>query len=108
MPALQATSLAGVAGGSCLAHARYPVSHPLVPSAMRPVAAALLIGCVAVTALLGALLAHHTREGALDAAADAVIRAGVGGHPAALNRLAMTGDWLFPGGGGPGPLFSSP
>lgn len=76
-----------------MAHARYPVSHPLVPSAMRPVAAALLIGCVAVTALLGALLAHHTREGALDAAADAGIRAGVGGYPAALNRLAMIGDW---------------
>jgi undecaprenyl-diphosphatase len=61
---------------------------------MRPIAATVLAGCVATTVLLGALLAHHTREGALDAAADAGIRAGVGGHPAALNRLEAIGDWL--------------
>jgi membrane-associated phospholipid phosphatase len=61
---------------------------------MRPIATALLLGCVAITALLGALLAHHAREDALDAAADAGIRAGVGGYPAALDRLVMIGDWL--------------
>lgn len=77
-----------------MAHARYPVSRPLVPPALRPLAAALLTACVALTVLLGALLAHHTRESTLDAAVDARIRSGLGGHPAALHRLSMLGDWL--------------
>jgi membrane-associated phospholipid phosphatase len=94
MPALRMTGLAGVAGGNCLAHARYPASCPLVPPAMRSLAAAILTACVAITVILGALLAHHTREGTLDAAVDARIHDGLGGHPAALNRLAMLGDWL--------------
>ena len=61
---------------------------------MRPFAAAILTACLAITVILGALLVHHTREGTLDAAVDARIQAGLGGHPAALNRLAMLGDWL--------------
>ena len=88
------TGLADVAGGCCLAHVRCSVSRPLVPPAMRPRAAALLTACVAITVILGALLAHHTQAGPLDAAVDARVRAGLGGHPAALNRLAMLGDWL--------------
>ena len=68
--------------------------RPLVPAALRPWVAALLAVCVAITVLLGVLLAHHTRAGSIDAAADAQIRADLGGHPVLLNRLAGLGDLL--------------
>jgi undecaprenyl-diphosphatase len=61
---------------------------------MRPLAAALLAACVAITVILGALLAHHTREDTLDAVVDARVQAGIGGHLGVLNRLAMLGDRL--------------
>ena len=66
--------------------------RPLVPPALRPVVTALLIVCVAATVLLGALFAHHRQPGALDAAVDARIQAGVGGQRKILNYLAELGD----------------
>lgn len=66
--------------------------RPLVPLALRPVVAALLIGCVAATVFLIALFAHHRQPGALDAAVDARIQAGVGGQRKILNYLAELGD----------------
>lgn len=58
---------------------------------MRPAATALLVVCVATTVLLGTLFAHHRQAGALDAAVDARIQAGLG-HWRVLNDLAALGD----------------
>ena len=77
-----------------MAKQRRTVLRPLVPAALRPWAVALLAVCVAITVLLGVSLAHHTRAGSIDAAADAQIRADLGGHPVLLNRLAGLGDLL--------------
>jgi membrane-associated phospholipid phosphatase len=72
-----------------------PGSRALVPPAMRPLAALLLAACVGVTAILGTLFAHHRRAGALDAAVDARVRAGIGQHPALLSQVAQLGDWTI-------------
>jgi membrane-associated phospholipid phosphatase len=71
---------------------RHTVLRPLVPPAMRPLAVAILAVCVTITVLLGALFAHHTRPGSLDAAVDVRIQADLGGHPALLNNLAALGN----------------
>jgi undecaprenyl-diphosphatase len=66
--------------------------RPLLPSAVRPLAAVLVAVCVTVTALLGAWLAHQTEPGRLDTAVDDWVRVAIGGHPAILNRLVQLGD----------------
>jgi membrane-associated phospholipid phosphatase len=66
--------------------------RPLLPSAGRRLASALLAGCVAVTVLLGVWLTHRSRAGWLDSAVDGRVRASLGGHPAVLNLLAGLGD----------------
>jgi membrane-associated phospholipid phosphatase len=75
-----------------LEHLPRPVPRPLLPAAVRPLAAGLLAVCVAVTVLLGAWFRHHTRAGWLDTAVDVRVRAGLGGHLATLNLLAGLGD----------------
>jgi membrane-associated phospholipid phosphatase len=84
--------LADVTGGGSSEHLRCSVVRPLVPPAMRPLAAALLAACVAITVILGGLLAHHTRDGSLDAVVDAWVRAGIGGQLGVLNRIETLGD----------------
>jgi hypothetical protein len=59
---------------------------------MRPLVSALLVVCIVTTALLGALFAHHTRPGWLDATLDARIQADLDGHLALLNYLAGLGN----------------
>lgn len=66
--------------------------RPLLPAAVRPLAAALLAVCVTVAALLGAWLMHERRAGWLDAAIDARLRDSLGGHPAVLNFVVQLGD----------------
>jgi membrane-associated phospholipid phosphatase len=66
--------------------------RPLVPPTLRPVAATLLIVCVAATVSLSALFHHHRQPGAIDAAVDAWIQASVGGQRKILNYLAELGD----------------
>jgi membrane-associated phospholipid phosphatase len=73
---------------------RRSIPRPLVPPAMRPFAVALLVACVAITVILGALFAHHARAGTLDTAVDAWIQAGLGGHLRLLNQLAGLGGWI--------------
>lgn len=75
-----------------LEHLPRPVPRPLLPAAVRPLAAALLAVCVAVTVFLGAWFRHHTRAGWLDTAVDVRVRAGLGGHLVILNLLAGVGD----------------
>jgi membrane-associated phospholipid phosphatase len=75
-----------------LEHLPRPVPRPLLPAAVRPLTAALLAACVAVTVLLGAWFRHHTRAGWLDTAVDVRVQASLGGHLATLNLLAGFGD----------------
>lgn len=66
--------------------------RPLVPAAMRPLATAILGGCAAGTAVLGALVAGQTRPGPLDRWVDARIQGGLGGQWRGLQYLAAIGD----------------
>ncbi|HLK74917.1 MAG TPA: phosphatase PAP2 family protein [Streptosporangiaceae bacterium] len=77
-----------------LEHPQRAASRPLVPAAMRSLAAAILAGCAAVTVLLGTLFAHQTRAGPLDAWVDARIRSGLGGQRTVLNDLSGLGDLM--------------
>jgi membrane-associated phospholipid phosphatase len=69
-----------------------PVPRPLLPAAVRPVAAVVLASCVAVTAFLGAWFAHQQQAGSLDQAVDARIRASLESHYAVLNQVVQLGD----------------
>jgi membrane-associated phospholipid phosphatase len=75
-----------------LEHTLRSGTRPLVPAAMRSLAAAVLTVCAAVTAVLGALVAHQARAGSLDAWVDARIQAGLGGQRRVLNDLSGLGD----------------
>jgi undecaprenyl-diphosphatase len=59
---------------------------------MRPLATAILAGCAAVTAVLGALVAGQTRAGPLDRWVDARIQSALGAHWRGLEDLAGIGD----------------
>jgi membrane-associated phospholipid phosphatase len=71
---------------------RHPAPRPLLPSAARRPAAAVLAACVAVTAVLGVLVAHQAQAGWLDSAIDARIRSALGGHLTLLHRVALPGS----------------
>jgi len=77
-----------------LEHPQRAAPRPLVPAAMRSLAVAILAGCAAVTVLPGALFAHQTRAGSLDAWVDARIQAGLGGQRRVLNDLSGLGDLM--------------
>lgn len=64
---------------------------PLLPGRLRPVAAALLAVCAAVTVFLGAQFAGQSRPGRLDSAVDGPIIA-AGRHIPVLSLLALLGD----------------
>jgi len=68
--------------------------RPLVPAAMRPAAAAVLVVCAAVMAVLGALVAGQTRAEPLDSLVDSRIRGGLGGQWRVLEDLAGLGDLM--------------
>jgi membrane-associated phospholipid phosphatase len=68
--------------------------RPLVPAAMRSSAAVILVVCVAVTALLGALVAGQASAGPVDSWVDARIRNGLGGQWRGLEDLAGIGDLM--------------
>jgi len=66
--------------------------RPLLPRAVRPLAAWLLVGCVAVTAFLGAWSAHQSRAGWLDRSVDARVQASLGSQRAFLSHVVLLGD----------------
>jgi undecaprenyl-diphosphatase len=68
-----------------------PAARPLLAPAARRPALVALAACVAVTAFLGLLFAHHTQPGWLDTAIDARLQSGLGGHPALLTRVSLLG-----------------
>ena len=63
----------------------------LLPGTFRPLAAALVVGCVALTTVLALLSAGRTRPGWLDTAVDRWVQGSLGRHPYLLNPLANLG-----------------
>ena len=66
--------------------------RPLIPPTARPLAGGLLVCCVAVTAVLGALFAHQAHPTWLDRAVDHPIAASIGAHVGASQALAYPGQ----------------
>jgi membrane-associated phospholipid phosphatase len=66
---------------------REPVPQQLVPTRLRLPVAVLLASCVALTAILAALLVGRGRPGWLDSVVDPRIQAGLGRFPALLAWL---------------------
>jgi membrane-associated phospholipid phosphatase len=77
-----------------LEDARRTGSRPLVPAAMRPAAAAVLVVCAAVTAVLGALVAGQARAEPLDRWVDSRIQGGLSGQWRVLEDLSGLGDLM--------------
>ena len=71
---------------------RPAISRPLLPAAIRPVAAVLLAVCVTVTVFLGTRVWHQTLPGWPDTAVDMRVRVIFGGYRAILNYLVVLGD----------------
>jgi len=69
-----------------------PAARPLLPPAARVPAVVVLAVCVVVAAVLGAMYAHQSQAGWLDAKADAWVQSLLAGHPALLNRVALLGS----------------
>ncbi len=67
-----------------------PPRRLLTPGA-RPLAATVVVACLAVTALLGALVWHQTQAGWLDGAVDLRVRAAIGGHWRLLDFVVLFG-----------------
>src|SRR5215472_3225313 len=66
--------------------------RPLLPPSARRPAALILAICVLVTAFLGALFAHQTQPGWLDAAIDTRLGHSVFAHWALLRRASIFGS----------------
>ena len=77
-----------------LAQPQRPAPRPLLALAARRQAVAILAVCVLVTAFLGALFAHQTQPGWLDAAIDARIRGSAVGHWVVQRRAFILGSPL--------------
>src|SRR6516164_8393095 len=65
--------------------------RPLLPPAMRRMAALVVTGCAAVTASLALAFAGQARPDGLDAAVDAHVRSGLGQYQEQLRVLAKLG-----------------
>ena len=70
---------------------RRAAPRPLLRPALRRPAAALVAGCVAVTASLALAFAGQSHPNRLDAVIDGTVRGGLAGHPAPLHLLADLG-----------------
>ena len=68
--------------------------QPLLSVPVRPLAVALLLACVAVVAVLGALTAHQSQAGPVDARIDAAITAALGSHVRAIQLTVDLGEPL--------------
>jgi len=65
--------------------------RPLLPRAVRPLAAALLVGCLAITAVLGAWYAHQSQAGWLDRSVDGRVQASLVSQRAILSHVVQLG-----------------
>jgi membrane-associated phospholipid phosphatase len=66
-------------------------ARPLLPTAARPLAVAIVAVCILVMAVQGVWLRHGMEIGWVDTAVDAKVRAGLGGHPMLLAVLVWPG-----------------
>ena len=66
-------------------------ARPLLPTAARPLAVAIVVVCVLVIAVQGVWLRHGMETGWVDATFDAKVRASLGGHPLLLAVLVWPG-----------------
>jgi membrane-associated phospholipid phosphatase len=71
---------------------QFPAPGPLLARAVRPLAAALVVICVAVTVFLGDRFVGQGRPGRLDMAVDHRIRAALGWHQGLLKAITAIGD----------------
>jgi membrane-associated phospholipid phosphatase len=77
-----------------LAQPRRPAPRPLLPPAARRPALVAVAVCVGITAFLGVLFAHQAQPSWLDMVIDTRVRAGLGGHPLLLKRVARPGSTI--------------
>jgi membrane-associated phospholipid phosphatase len=66
-------------------------ARPLLPPTARPLAVAIVVVCVLVTAVQGVWLRHGMETGRVDTAVDAKVLASLGGHPVLLAVLVWPG-----------------
>jgi membrane-associated phospholipid phosphatase len=67
-------------------------SAPLLGERARWPAAAVLVGCAAVTAVLGVLVNHRYQPGGLDRAIDRRVQSALYGHHYTLSKLVTAGQ----------------
>ena len=68
-----------------------PAARPLLPTAVLPLAVAIVVVCVLVMAVQGVWIRHGMETGWLDTAVDANVKASLGGHPLLLAVLVWPG-----------------
>src|SRR5215471_18282727 len=66
--------------------------EPLLPAAARPLAVTTLAACVLVIAIQGVWIRHGMETSWVDAAVNAKVVAGLGGHPSLLAVLVWPGE----------------
>src|SRR6516164_3355721 len=66
-------------------------TRPLLPTAARPLAVAVVATCVLVMAVQGVWLRHGMETDWMDTVVDAKVRASLGGHPMLLAVLVWPG-----------------
>ncbi|MBV9204013.1 MAG: phosphatase PAP2 family protein [Actinobacteria bacterium] len=67
-------------------------AKPLLPTAARPLAVAIVVVCVLVIAVQGVWLRHGMETGSVDATVDAKVLTSLGGHPGLLAALVWPGE----------------
>jgi len=67
-------------------------ARPLLPTATRPLAVAVVVLCVLVIVVQGVWIRHGMETGWVDTVVDAKVRAGLGGHHLLLAMLVWPGE----------------
>ena len=87
------TSLAHMRGrGRALTGTGQSATRPLLPTAGRPLAVAIVVACVLVTAVQGVWIKHGMENGWVDTAVDAKVLASLQGHSVLLAALVWPGE----------------
>src|SRR5215813_3221680 len=69
-----------------------PAGRPLLPTAARPMAVTIVAICVVVMMVQAVWIRHGMETSWVDAAVDAKVVAGLGGHPLLLAILVWPGE----------------